>query len=1223
MGRLIRLELENFKTYAGRQTIGPFIDSLTCVIGPNGVGKSNLLDAIMFVLGVGSHSMRSQNLGQLIYKPPKELESEHASRRSSRVINKASVTLYYAHDPNRSSILNRTIVLNMSTGVATSEYRIDGRVVSQSDYLDFLASENVLVKARNFLILQGQIDTTGQQSAIELRKFLEQVSGSEDLIEEYDRLKAERDQAESNISLAASQRTRLQAELRALQAQKNNRQRVEELHEQIKTLTVEHLLWSLFRGEKEGVRLDLERTQSMNEVKAADAMVKEYSEEVQRLIGDKGDIQRRLEEGEKNLRLANKSAAELAEQLATSHEKRKLLQQRQRNLTETISKNEGERKKREAEAEQLKAELVELESAKARFEQEQTQADVLLSLEQQTEFERLEAEVREQVAKEKVALTTLIRAREPEISRLRLLRERLEEREVQLKQICANEQDLLQRRQECDKERYRLELLITELQHGESTALQQKQELEVQKQQLTARLNALNTENMAANYRKHESEKQQRINETIATLTRLFPGIRGKFIDLVTPKESRYMTAFNVILAPYFEYVVVDHSGIVEQCIRYLQEHRLPRLTFIPLESIETPDMDRFPAHLRMASTLLSYDFILRPAVEFACGSVAICETFAEARQVSAQYTLKAVSMDGNVAHKGGSLTGGSTAGVERDALDFNALQQARNKHRAEELQAQIAELSRQIARLEHQSDRERLVHAGEQHRMQSAELQALARQLDQHAQRRKVLESEIEVTQYEIETLQTAIEFNYTHTICEIEQRIKQVETHIFNEFCLETGIKDICIFSRERESRRQMQKETRLQFAKTTNNIEAKLEYLGRKIEDHSERLLAECNTALLECERSIATINEQRLELQTQIREIQSHLEPLREQTRSGPLKQAKDRLAKAKRDFDSLFKSLGEIESRIEDLTSQRLTLLRKCRLEGSEIPLEKRSMRLDEFPLEVEPARRHLNRIRPDYSLLRERERFDETFERETYIGPLSELSAELDRLLTTLRPPEKVAADEHRIRETLEANEKERQKLREVQQAFNVVKNQRHQLFMKAYTEIRGHLQAIYLQLAGTERRTGATGEAVLTLENETEPYMDGVRFQAKPPGKRLMDMDQLSGGERTIAALSLLFAVHAFRPAPFFILDEIDSNLDYANVMRVSKFLLTQRTTQFIIISLKPSMYEQADSLLGIYRDKGDNMENDLQQFPSRVLSLRLKDFDEVEVSAAVQQQS
>jgi structural maintenance of chromosome 1 len=135
-------------------------------------------------------------------------------------------------------------------------------------------------------------------------------------------------------------------------------------------------------------------------------------------------------------------------------------------------------------------------------------------------------------------------------------------------------------------------------------------------------------------------------------------------------------------------------------------------------------------------------------------------------------------------------------------------------------------------------------------------------------------------------------------------------------------------------------------------------------------------------------------------------------------------------------------------------------------------------------------------------------------------------------------------------------------------------------------------------------------GNAFLSLDDTDEPYLSGVKYNAMPPMKRFRDMEQLSGGEKTVAALALLFAVHSYRPAPFFVMDEVDAALDNVNVKKVCAYIRERTNGDFqcIVISLKDIMYERADALVGICRDQ--------RACSSRTLSLDLERFQDTQVA-------
>jgi len=143
--------------------------------------------------------------------------------------------------------------------------------------------------------------------------------------------------------------------------------------------------------------------------------------------------------------------------------------------------------------------------------------------------------------------------------------------------------------------------------------------------------------------------------------------------------------------------------------------------------------------------------------------------------------------------------------------------------------------------------------------------------------------------------------------------------------------------------------------------------------------------------------------------------------------------------------------------------------------------------------------------------------------------------------------------------------------------------SERTKKFISAFKVISENIDAIYKDLT---RNRGS--RAYLTLENLEEPYSEGIKYNAIPPQKTFRDMEQLSGGEKTLAALALLFAIHSFQPSPFFVLDEVDADLDQKNVSNLSAYIRKRSSDlQCIVISLKESFYEKADALVGVYKDK------------------------------------
>ena len=218
---LKQIEVENFKSYNGRCLIGPF-DKFTAIIGPNGSGKSNLMDAISFVLGISSQALRSTQLADLIYRSAEVGGGADSGGRG----RKASVTAWYVDANGREHTLQRTV-----GGSGVSEYRLNGSIVSFAAYSSFLESQNLLIKARNFLVFQGDVESVAGKSPKELAKLLEQVAGSDELKGEYERLREEHDRAVEISTFALNRKRTLLNEMKSVQEQKEDVLKYEKLVE--------------------------------------------------------------------------------------------------------------------------------------------------------------------------------------------------------------------------------------------------------------------------------------------------------------------------------------------------------------------------------------------------------------------------------------------------------------------------------------------------------------------------------------------------------------------------------------------------------------------------------------------------------------------------------------------------------------------------------------------------------------------------------------------------------------------------------------------------------------------------------------------------------------------------------------------------------------------------------------------------------------------------------
>jgi structural maintenance of chromosome 1 len=203
----------------------------------------------------------------------------------------------------------------------------------------------------------------------------------------------------------------------------------------------------------------------------------------------------------------------------------------------------------------------------------------------------------------------------------------------------------------------------------------------------------------------------------------------------------------------------------------------------------------------------------------------------------------------------------------------------------------------------------------------------------------------------------------------------------------------------------------------------------------------------------------------------------------------------------------------------------------------------------------------------------------------TFTADLKEIAAQMQQLAPNLKAVDRMADVTHRLGEVAGQFDSAKGKSSAAVEIFKKMQSLRFEKFMTTFRPVSQQIDSVYKQLtvSGTHPLGGT---AYLSTDNAEEPYLHPVKYNAMPPNKRFRDMDQLSGGEKTVASLALLFAVHSVQPSPFFVLDEVDAALDNANVVRVADYIQKHKHRfQSIVISLKDTFYHRADAIIGIYR--------------------------------------
>ncbi|KAF5373789.1 hypothetical protein D9758_000684 [Tetrapyrgos nigripes] len=1240
---LVRIELCDFKSYRGHQTIGPF-KNFTSIIGPNGAGKSNLMDAISFVLGVKSAQLRSSQLKDLVYRG-RRLAREGVEEPSMAVdeddeeegegegtAKKAWVLAVYEDAGTKEWKFQRTISV---TGA--SEYKLNDRAVTYSAYNAALVQHNILVKAKNFLVFQGDVEAVASQSPKELSRLIEQISGSLELAGEYEKAKEDQDRATENATFNFTKRRGIAGEIKQYKEQKGEAERFEALAQEKDARVLHRHLFKLYHIE-ESIEQNANEIRSQNKALAGlreeqrihDEALEEVRAEQAKARSSVIQMEKKIKKAEKAL--DNKKPELVAADAQIAHSTRKINNAKKNK--EDILKTQQDVQTR------VNNLLSELETVKKaadaaqEAQRKQSQHNLALSEESLEEYRRLKASANLLAIGERQSLETLKREEKSASRALNNLLEkqggleekrnlRVEDVKVQTARKAELEETIAGHQAELTKAKQELENQQSERAKISQLEAQANEKLQNVYQQL-----------LQANVDRNESEKQRKLRETLSNLQRIFPGVRGRVADLCKPAQRKYETAMNVVLGRNYDAVVVDEEKTAIDCIEYMRNQRAGQATFIPLDTIQVKSINdkfrSFAKGARLAVDVIQYEPAVERAMQHACGNALVCDSMEVARYVCYEkgQEVKAVTLEGTVIHKSGLITGGrSTHGGERkwEEKDVEGLQRTRDS-----LLAKLRDLNKQKPR--GKTD-ENLV--SEISRLESSitiardDLNACKLRLSGLQDELKHIEREIKKNTPELKKAQQSHE-KLQQQIASLSDIINAEEDKIFTSFCKKIKVSNIREYEERQLKLAQEESVVRLRYENQIARLTHQSEYESEALNSAQERL-AQLDNLLEREEENLVKLNSQKQAIEEELAAAEESISDLREQLtelqatleeRTKEVEQAKRKATKASKSLEQVLKEISTRNDEIEKLALERSAIYRKCRLEEIKLPLLQGNLKnvpmeenlRDEVAMNVdepEDGTQHPKHVQDygievDFDLVDDDDREDGSPEALAELdAEIAKLNAEIERMAPNMKAMDRLEDVENKLAETERETEKARRDSRKARDVFQDIQQRRTAMFMKAYTHISDCIDKVYKDLTkGKSAPMG--GVAYLSLDDAEEPYNGGIKYHAMPPMKRFRDMEQLSGGEKTVAALALLFAIHSYQPAPFFVLDEVDAALDNTNVAKVANYIRSQASDafQFIVISLKGSLYERGNSLVGIYRDQDVNS--------SRTLTLDLTQYDE-----------
>jgi structural maintenance of chromosome 1 len=1209
------------------------------------------MDAISFVLGIKSSHLRSSHLKDLVYRgrvlkqatinadgdatevvangdanghaeggaSDDEEETQTSTQRSDP--QTAWVMAVYEDDAGEEQRWKRTI-----TSTGGSEYRINNRPVSAKQYNEALEAENILIKARNFLVFQGDVESIANQNPKDLTRLIEQISGSLEYKNEYEKLKAEKEKADEEQQHKMHQRRGINGEIKQYQQQKEELDRYETMRDEKDQAIVTHVLWKLFHFQQTIEESAAEIQRHQEELKEFRRNVQKYEDSLKAAQAEQAKVGRDVNKYEREIKRKEKEVDEKNNALVPIDEKLSLSRQSHKRRQQVINDVRDERDIYQQAVQKLQKDLDTVQKSQKRWKNEwQSKAQSAgrqLTAQDMQEYDRLRGEVYKRSANDQIKVDNITRQLKTDEETVNSLKSKVESTKAQVDNLEGEVSGLTARRSELAKTVKATSKEIDGKKKAINALASERERTDQKERELHEKLAEVVRKYADATDYQRESRKDAEQRELVAQMKRTFPGVRGMMHQLCKPKQKKYEAAIVTALGRHWDSVVVDSEKSARECMQYLKDQRLGRMTFIPLDTIihEQPNANLRGIHpgMRLAIDTIDFDTNLERAMNFACGNTIVTDTLKIARHLCYERKIeaKAVALDGTVIHKGGNMTGGTDPNDKKRRFEDSEVDNYRSL--IDKFKADLAALpkghKRQAEEEQLQSD---LSGLEAKLRYAQEEIKALDRNIGSKAKVLDHLRAELAETEpkYEeqargLETLRDSLE-QYTASIAEVEDEV-------YGDFCRRLGFSDIREYEQLQGQLQEEANEKELEFKRQHARLANQLQFETQRLANTESRLEAEekrlqrDEAAIAQLERERDAIGSELDVLNAEIEQLNEQLEALREQyeERAQKVNEARQELQKRSKHVDKTQKEIAALQAEVEKASTERYGVLKRCKVENIALPLERGSRKIDSLPLEnavleedddedameIDGESRGPNvkdyGIHVDFSDLEDDLKEDNSEECENgLLEKINSITAELEKMAPNMRSAERLDATSERLKATDREFNESRAAAKNANKAFEEIKRKRAELFNKAFNHIKDQIEPVYKELTKTQAYP-LGGRATLSCEDEDEPYLSGLSYNAMPPLKRFREMEHLSGGEKTMAALALLFAVHTFAPSPFFVLDEVDAALDTHNTEQLAQYVSEHAGPgmQFVVISLKTALFQNSETLVGVMRDQSAN---------------------------------
>ena len=1176
---LKEIEIQGFKSFADKTKV-VFDQGVTAVVGPNGSGKSNITESLRWALGESSvKSLRGGKMPDVIF----------AGTESRKPLNYASVVVTldnqdgFIKDAGQEIKVERHIY---RTG--DSEYKIDGKKVRLRDIHD-LFLDTGLGRDSFSIISQGKVEEIFNSKPEERRAIFEEAAGVLKYKTRRKETESKLQQTQDNLDRLEDIIYELNNQIKPLEKQAATARKFIELDSQRKAIYLDVLVAQIQANKAELDLTEEELNQVQELLTGYYQKRQDLEEENQALKKKRHDLQAEMAKDQSSLMDLTSLISDLERKLALSKLETEQVALNQQEAQVRLAGLDEKRNALIQEKEEKEANLSQLEENLAVNTKELNQLEAEL-LAFSDDPDQMIEQLRERFVaflQEEADVSNQLTRIENDLENSRQQTQKQEEQLESLKEQLASAKFKASEQEAALKSaKEKVQSLLADYQTNAKQEEEQKQAYQSQQNQLFDRLDSLKNKQAKAqsleNILKNHSNFYAGVKSVLQEKNRL-GGIVGAISEHLT-FDVRYQTALEIALGASSQHIIVEDEQAATKAIDFLKRNRAGRATFLPLTTIKARSISgqnqdviaSSPGFLGMADELVTFDAKLEAIFKNLLATTAIFDTVEHARDAArkVRYQVRMVTLDGTELRTGGSYAGGANRQnnsifikPELEQLQKEIAQEEKLLRQEEEnlksVQETLNELSQTLETIKSQGEQARIQEQGlylayQQTSQQVEELKTLLKLQEQEltnlrggdwqAEKEKCQER-LAVIATEKQKLESEIEEIKSNKNA-IQERYQNLQEKLSQERLLKTEmlgqkryeVADIERINKELENLNIEQEEIERLLQEKVDNLEKVDTELLAKQEAEAKSQKEEIQQGLIRKQFELDDI-------EGQLDDIASHLEQARQQNEEWIRKQTRAEATKEK------------ITDRLRYLQGQLTEEYQISYTEALEQANQLEDLAVAEQKVkDLEKSIRSLGPVNLDAI-----EQFDEVHER------LEFLNSQRDDILSA----------KNLLLETItEMNDEVKER------------------FKSTFEAIRDSFKVTFKQMFG-----GGQADLILT---EGDLLTAGVEISVQPPGKKIQSLNLMSGGEKALSALALLFSIIRVKTIPFVILDEVEAALDEANVKRFGDYLNRfDKDSQFIVVTHRKGTMAAADSIYGVTMQESG---------VSKIVSVKLKDLENMD---------